>query len=397
MSRAGAASPGRGKQRGRSARSPAALQDEAALLQGSGLRRDDLGRRGGADHAWAVRLPNAVDDYDPATLLQNAPSSLDTPPKPHWTTQLSPLKKGSEADQAGHRQSRRGNLLRRGSFASMSSRESSRLPSPYGEERRDKGPVPHGRPASSYGGSSFAGSPSRPGSRYAQREFGLRELPPPELGGWIAYDDIRQIIKEETTAAVKGIKERPRSPGILRSAGGVRPRSPHSVTTEDSPPDMQLIEAQASPAKDNVARSPVSSPSGGIIPLTDRSTAEIPRMFSDGRMNPYFLLRQEMPISLTVLGFFGFSRHSSIRSKCVLMLNDTSWQMFFILCAVINSIYISIQPELDIDSLDSTTIMLMEWVDFLFLGVFYTEVIAGCVAYGFRGTPRAWFNRCVFA
>ena len=292
-----------------------------------------------------------------------------------------------------------GGHLRRGSLASMSSRASSALPSPYGEERRDKGHIPDGRPASSYGGSAFGGSHSRPGSRYAQREFGLRDLPPPELGGWVAYDDIRKIIKEETTAAVKEIKERPRSPSILRNAADVRPRNDHPVTTEDSPvkPAPDLHRAQASPAKDHHARSRTSSPTGGIMPLTNRSTGEIPRFFSDGRMNPYFLLRQEMPISMTILGFFGFSRHSSIRSKCVLMLNDTSWQMFFILCAVVNSIYISIQPELDLDSLDSTSKMMMEMLDFVFLGVFYLEVLAGCVAYGFRGTPSAWFNRCVLA
>ena len=249
---------------------------------------------------------------------------------------------------------------------------------------------------------------SRPVSRYAQREFGAGDLPPAEAGGWIAYDDIRQIIKEETKAAVQEISdisqddnrirafaERPRSPSILRQLASPA-KSGQAMIAEPAGGGRQYPEAHVGALQSYRERSPTASPMGVSRPGSAAgSHGEIPRKFSDGRTNPYFLLREEMPISLTFFGFLGFSRHSSIRSKCVLMLNDTGWQMFFVLCAVVNSIYISIQPELNLANMDDLTLMMMGWVDFLFLGIFYLEVVAGCVAYGFRGTPKAWFNRYV--
>lgn len=289
----------------------------------------------------------------------------------------------------------------------MGSRPSSGLLSPKGAQSQRKGSFSEGRPTSAFG-SSFGGSVlSRPGSRYAPGEVGVGSLPPALVGGWIAYDDIRQIIKEETKATVQGVSQtsqedtglkvfegRPRSPSILRHPSS--PSKPgQAMIVETTEAERRDRKAHEGATEGDREHSPTASPTGTNNLKSPAALGDIPRKFSDGRTNPYFLLRQEMPISLTVFGFGGFSRHSTIRSKCILMLNDTGWQMFFILSAVVNSIYISIQPELDLTSIDATTNMLMEWVDYLFLGIFYLEVVAGCIAYGFRGSSRAWFNRCV--
>ena len=124
--------------------------------------------------------------------------------------------------------------------------------------------------------------------------------------------------------------------------------------------------------------------------------SNVPKTFSDGRVNPYYLLMTEQERTLMIFGCFGFSRYSMIRSKCILILNESAWQTFFVLGAVLNSIYIAWIPSLDPETIDASTQELFEWADFLFLGIFYFEMIVGWIAWGFSGEQTAWFNRDFF-
>ena len=120
---------------------------------------------------------------------------------------------------------------------------------------------------------------------------------------------------------------------------------------------------------------------------------EIPRRFPDGRINPYYLLADEQARSLTFLGFFGFSRRSLLRSKCIIIVNDGAWKALFVLGAICNSIYIAWLPGVDPASINSETEALFGWIDNIFLGLFYFELVVGWIAWGFAGHPNAWFNR----
>jgi hypothetical protein len=127
--------------------------------------------------------------------------------------------------------------------------------------------------------------------------------------------------------------------------------------------------------------------------MTASVTEEPTKFLKDGRINPYYLLLHEQARALTFFGFFGFSRYSQVRSKCIVIVNNKTWKAVFFSGAILNAIYIAVLPSIEAETLDEGTQELLGWLNALFLYLFYFEVAVGWVAWGFRGHPQAWFNR----
>ena len=384
-------------------RQPASIQDE---MRATFVRKDDLV----ASHAQApsyrpAALPNAVAERDEGANRRGI---------------LSPI------TGAHRRRNSASSLPRQDSVSSLRQRSasSSRATSP-----RESAWL---RPAS---GHMSAGSNGRRGS-FRQPSF---RQPRPRSGsfssvqfaevgnggtgegGWIAYDDIREIINEETKKVLSLHAVNKMHREKQKGAGWVVPETdaPHESLAQPirqnaalqkhgdpkapGSPVQGALNSEQPPTAKSTSPKKLSSPAG--LPGNDAQHGwddegrghggEIPHFFSDGRVNPYYLLKDEQARTMTILGFFGFSRHSLIRSKMILILNDGHWQAIFVSGAILNSIYIAALPSFDPTVLAENQAA-FEMADAVFLAIFYFEMIAGWIAWGFGGKDTAWFNRDFF-
>ena len=391
INRSGARAGSRAESPSNGPREPASLQDE---VRGSFLRtkKDDLVASHARQHSdpHAAPLPNAIEKSGGVTSRQGT---------------LPPIAGGRNPNE------------RRNSASSLRQHSASSLtlysvPSSFNSSPRDRqppsgrtSPGPNIRRVSPVEHRPTSGRPlsSRPRSG-SLSSVKFSELLGDRLmggGGWIAYDDIRDIINEETKKVLslhtvnKMQKEKKKNAGWVAAEADAMQEGLEQNTRSDA-----AVTAQGSPrASKNPGEEAPHSPGKEARMHLDgkgsRPGQDIPKVFSDGRVNPYYLLRVEQARTMTILGFGGFSRRSLIRSKMVLILNDNYWQAFFNTSALLNGIYIAVFPSFDQAVLDEWDAV-FETVDAVFMGIFYSQMIAGWIAWGFYGRDTAWWNREYF-
>ena len=96
-------------------------------------------------------------------------------------------------------------------------------------------------------------------------------------------------------------------------------------------------------------------------------------------------MEEAVPISLPLL-YGGLSRRSPLRQKCLMIVNDKSWNIVFLLFLLANCAYIAVVP--DDPSLKDGLWGTFDWV----CNILYTfEILCNILAYGFIG-HNAWFS-----
>ena len=353
------------------ARSPASIQkeDETSIARRSNLRRDDL-----------IPMNKDAGPIHPSVGLPSAGQKHDT------FRRLPPIHGGSIGGSPSSGGCVRGPPSIEGSLRNVPVNQFSR-------------PIVNFNQFSSKGTSAGGGEMNDMDLRQTSRESINSRVNSAtsrvsdisdEKGGWIAYDDIREIIHQETKKAKQIFNETdqkkaaPSVDHVSMSAGPTVQKNPDKHPSKDGANGLKFVEFNRN--------------------LTGEAQSEIPEQYPDGSVNPYFLLKNEMPRTLTVLGVFGFSRRSLLRSKCILIVNDNYWKWTFELFTIANAIFVVSLPSLPPSVLGFFTVssastnsmqgdMDKVWPDLIFLAVFTVQVFVGCVAWGFTGSERAWFNR----
>jgi hypothetical protein len=408
INRSGARAGSRAESPSDGPREPASLQDE---VRGAFVctKKDDLV----ASHArqlsdpHAAPLPNAVENRDGVTSRQG------TLPPIAWGR--NPNARRNSASSL--RQQSASSLTQYSVASSLASspRDPGRHRPPSG--RISPGPnirrVPlaqhrptSGRPDAR--ASSPSSSRPRSGSLSSVQFSELLGNRPMGEGGWIAYDDIREIINEETKKVLslhtvnKMHKEKKKNAGwVAGEADAMKEgleqntRSDAAATAQGSPRASKNPGQEAPRSPISIARLPGKEAKMHSDGKARSPGQDIPKVFSDGRANPYYLLRVEQARTMTIFGFGGFSRHSLIRSKMILILNDGYWQALFNTAAILNGMYIAVFPSFDQAVLDEWDAV-FETVDASFMAIFYSQMIAGWIAWGFYGRDTAWWNRDFF-